>query len=113
MIYEVLNDAGEVIDELDDESPRNCRGGPDTCGGCDRCLVLQAQHHGSDRLRPKQEKKGCPECNGATVEFRGHGGDTQYRVCSRYAEPGHLSAEEIRQRVSEQQQAIRPSGRWA
>lgn len=37
----------------------------------------------------------CPECQGKTIETRGSGMDLQYRVCSRWKEPGHLSAAEI------------------
>ncbi len=59
------------------------------------------------------DEKKCHECKGATIEFRGHGCDAQYRVCSRYAEPGHLSTEEIRQRLAEWRSALRPSGRFA
>jgi hypothetical protein len=59
------------------------------------------------------EEKKCPECKGATVEFRGSGCDTQYRICSRYAEPGHLSAEEIRREIAYWRSALRPSGRFA
>lgn len=37
----------------------------------------------------------CPECNGATIEFRGSGLDLQRKVCSRWQEPGHLSWPEM------------------
>lgn len=42
----------------------------------------------------------CPECGGNTIEFRGNGLDTQYKICSRWKEPGHLAAEEIQRALT-------------
>lgn len=55
----------------------------------------------------------CPECEGRTIEFRGTGLNAQYRLCSRYKEPGHKTEEQCRAELAETRQAIRPSGRFA
>jgi len=55
----------------------------------------------------------CPECRGLTVEFKGCGLDSQYKVCSRYTEPGHLTAEQIQDKIRARRAAVRPSGRFA
>jgi len=55
----------------------------------------------------------CPECGGRTIEFRGHGTSMQYRVCSRYTEPGHKSLEEVRREIVVVRTAVRPNGRFA
>lgn len=53
----------------------------------------------------------CPNCDGRTVEFRGSGDDAQFRICSRWREPGHLSREEIEERIAVECMTQRPSGR--
>ena len=55
----------------------------------------------------------CPDCHGATVTFRGHKWDFQYRICVHYREPGHLTWAEVRQRISAARKADNPSGRLA
>lgn len=55
----------------------------------------------------------CSECSGDTVQFRGSGLSMQYRICSRYKEPGHISEEEIKTRIAERRCAVRPGGRFA
>jgi hypothetical protein len=37
----------------------------------------------------------------------------QYRICSRYQEAGHLSKEEINERIAAATKSARPSGRYA
>lgn len=53
----------------------------------------------------------CQECGGATVEFRFSGKDTQYKVCSRFAEPGHLTREQISRRISDVRSQYEPTSR--
>lgn len=56
----------------------------------------------------------CPECDGATVQFRGNTVDSsEYRICTRYRESGHLSEDEIKGRIAGERERIRPSGRFA
>lgn len=56
----------------------------------------------------------CEECGGATVEFRFAGKNTQYKLCSRWREPGHLSESEWRGKIqSARLAALPPSGRSA
>ena len=54
----------------------------------------------------------CAECNGLTIEFRGKDLDQEYKICSRYLEPGHLSKEQLSQRFRANLIAVRPSGRF-
>ena len=60
-----------------------------------------------------QGRQGCFECDGRTIEFRGSGSIMEYRLCSRYREPGHLSATEIGERIAVETMTERPSGRFA
>jgi hypothetical protein len=62
---------------------------------------------------PKPTPQECPECKGASIEFRGLGLDTQYKICSRYKEPGHLTWDEMQAKFSERLKMLRPSGRFA
>lgn len=55
----------------------------------------------------------CEECSGRTLEFRGHGLDLQYRVCSRWRAPGHLTEQEMREKLAAERLRLRPSGRFA
>jgi hypothetical protein len=56
----------------------------------------------------------CPECRGLTIEFRGTGKNVQYRICTRWEEPGHLSEEEVKKKLWEKTMAhMPPSGRFA
>jgi len=55
----------------------------------------------------------CAECGGATVMFSRSGLQTQYRICTRYQEPGHISKAEVEERVAQVRKALRPSGRFA
>jgi len=45
--------------------------------------------------------------------FSGHGKDTQYMVCSRWQEPGHMSETEWRERIQAFRDDLKPSGRMA
>ena len=65
------------------------------------------------RERMNDETKTCSECAGRTVLFRGHGGGTQYWICPKVREPGHLSAREIEERILLARTTIKPSGRFA
>jgi hypothetical protein len=62
---------------------------------------------------PEPQLKTCPECKGVTVQFTGTGLNTQYRICRRYEESGHLSKEAINERIATTIRAARPSGRYA
>lgn len=53
----------------------------------------------------------CSECNGLTVQLRGRGHDLEYRVCSRQAEPGHLSLDEVTKVVNRARNAACPGAR--
>ena len=55
----------------------------------------------------------CSECHGETVSFKGRGLDMQYKICSRWKEPGHKSEDEVKQEISSLRRQIRPSGRFA
>lgn len=55
----------------------------------------------------------CHECGGSTVMFRGKGLNLEYKVCSLWQKPGHLSREEIRAKVAQVIQIELPEGRWA
>ena len=55
----------------------------------------------------------CSECSGLTIQYQGKGLDSQYRVCSQWQVPGHLTEEEIGQALGQFRRAIRPSGRMA
>jgi hypothetical protein len=55
----------------------------------------------------------CPECRGLSIEFRGTGLEMEHRICSRWRDPGHLTAKEIHERLREVRAAVRPSGRFA
>lgn len=59
------------------------------------------------------EDKGCQECLGTTIMFSGKGKDTQYKICSHWQEPGHVTEDEIKQRIYSVRMAINPSGRFA
>ncbi len=43
---EVLDDNGEVIEELDENCVTQCGWMGEYCGGCDRCLLMQASYYG-------------------------------------------------------------------
>jgi len=55
----------------------------------------------------------CPECHGRTLEFRRTGKDTEYKVCSRFLQPGHLSQGEIQAKIRQIMRGVFPSGRQA
>ena len=59
------------------------------------------------------QQQPCAECGGRTIEFKGTGSDTQYKICSRYKEPGHLRWDEVQARYRERAKVLRPSGRFA
>jgi hypothetical protein len=65
------------------------------------------------RLRAAEQEAQCSECNGTTIEFRGTGLDRQYKICSRYQEPGHLSEQRLRDAIRDAIVVGRPSGRFA
>jgi len=55
----------------------------------------------------------CPECQGHTVQFRGSGRDTQYKICTRYREKGHKTDAEIDAAIAAVREANYPaSGRF-
>lgn len=62
---------------------------------------------------PPAVAESCPECGNRTIEFKGLGLDTQYKICSRYETPGHLSSDEIRKRIRAALTTLNPSGRTA
>jgi ssDNA-binding Zn-finger/Zn-ribbon topoisomerase 1 len=65
-------------------------------------------------MQAKSEEQKCPECLGATVLFKGQGLDRQYKVCSQWEKPGHLTLEEIRAKIGQDARLSAPSsGRWA
>lgn len=65
-------------------------------------------------MQAKSEELKCPECGGATVMFRGKGLDREYKVCSQWEQPGHLTLEEIRAKIGQDARlSAPPSGRWA
>jgi hypothetical protein len=50
-------DTGREVDVLRPGGPHDCRGGDDICGGCDRCLLEQAEHAEMHIVkRPQQER---------------------------------------------------------
>lgn len=56
----------------------------------------------------------CPECSGETIEFQGGGTAIQYKVCTRWREPGHLSKEEVESKLADMRRLHAPrSGRFA
>lgn len=59
------------------------------------------------------EEQRCPDCQGRTIEFKGKGLESQYRICPRWTEPGHLTSQEVQARLFRYMQSVRPSGRWA
>ncbi len=61
----------------------------------------------------KTDAEPCSECCGATVQFCGRGLNLEYRICSRYKEPGHITESEIREKIAAARTEARPSGRYA
>lgn len=59
-----------------------------------------------------QQDAPCSECKGATVEFRGSGLNAEYKVCSRWKQPGHLLPKELRQKMIDNY-LIPGKRRWA
>ncbi len=55
----------------------------------------------------------CPRCGGQTIQFRGLGLDTEYKLCPNYLEPGHKTIEECRVIFTRMNRLIFPSGRVA
>lgn len=55
----------------------------------------------------------CPECFGLTIQFTGKGKNMQYRVCSKWQEPGHKTETEVNQIIHQVRTAVNPSGRLA
>lgn len=56
----------------------------------------------------------CPDCDGKTVEFRGAGLETEFKVCGRWKEPGHLARHEINERIAAVRRNETPTkGRFA
>lgn len=57
---------------------------------------------------------GCPECKGVTLEIKGKGSGSQYKLCTRWKDPGHLSKDKIQEKYSNWVRAMAPrSGRFA
>jgi hypothetical protein len=42
----------------------------------------------------------CTECQGDTITFTGEGQNAEYKICSRAAEPGHLSETEAQEALN-------------
>ncbi len=61
----------------------------------------------------ERELIACPECFGKTILFYGKGKNTQYRICSRWRESGHLTEKEVKERLHQVKMTINPSGRFA
>lgn len=59
------------------------------------------------------EGEPCSDCGGTTLEFRGVGKDTEYRLCPRWQEPGHMSKDEMRAKIRSLVADLNPSGRFA
>ena len=59
------------------------------------------------------EPTPCHECGNKTIEWKGRGMATEYKICSLWREPGHMSSEEINQEINRIQRLIRPAGRFA
>ena len=55
----------------------------------------------------------CPECFGLTVQFTGKGKNMQYRICSKWQEPGHKTQTEIEDLIHRVRMWENPSGRLA
>jgi hypothetical protein len=61
-----------------------------------------------------EPKKQCPECvTFQTILIRGIGRDAQFMVCPLWREPGHLTEDEIREKLAQIRQRLNPSGRMA
>lgn len=58
-------------------------------------------------------RERCEECEGRTVEARGSGKDTQWKLCRRWKEPGHKTEAEVRQELAAWYVHAAPSGRFA
>lgn len=60
------------------------------------------------------DEEPCRECGGQSVLFQGTGAETQFRICTRWRKPGHLSEREIKDRIrDERAKAFPSSGRFA
>lgn len=55
----------------------------------------------------------CKDCGGLTIELRGRGLDTEYRLCPLWREPGHKTEDEVRKELSAARQSLNPGGRYA
>lgn len=55
----------------------------------------------------------CPECFGQTIIFRGKGLESQYKLCSKWKQPGHLTEAAIKEKYEQMGRIICPSGRFA
>lgn len=44
---------GDELDGLDLDD--TCGGGPELCGGCSTCILMQASHHGGVLVLPEYE----------------------------------------------------------
>ena len=58
-----------------------------------------------------RDEPECAICRGLTVEVRGHGLETQYRICADWQKPGHMSREQIRARIAEVRERYMPISR--
>jgi hypothetical protein len=63
--------------------------------------------------KQRDDKATCAECGGETIAFKGIGLNAQYWICPQYAEPGHLSEDEVKVRLAEFRTTVGPSGRFA
>ena len=60
------------------------------------------------------EENKCPECFGQTIMFMDAGKNSQFKLCSRYKEPGHKTEAEIQQEYQAHMRFNMPrSGRFA
>ena len=62
--------------------------------------------------QPTNPPSPCPECNGETIEFRGSGKASEYKVCSRWKELGHHTEDEVKAKLKVWKDAAWPPGRY-
>jgi hypothetical protein len=81
-----------------------------------RCKVCSWQKSLPDTEVCKEfrlQQRACPECHGQTVFFRGHGWNSEYRLCHRWTKPGHKDELQIKAEIEKIRLQEKPSGRMA
>ena len=68
---------------------------------------------GAEGMTQNVKTDVCPDCQGLTIQYRGKGKDSDYRVCPRWQEPRHLTETEITDSLQSFRRAVNPSGRFA